>query len=47
MTRLHNAFIRFLGKSGAAPYLIQASGQKKGDRFEFALDAERIHFQSS
>lgn len=45
-TRLHTAFTHALGKSGAAPYLIQASGPKKGDRFELAISPERIHFQS-
>lgn len=44
-TRLHSALTRALGKSGAAPYLIQASGPKKGNRFELALAAERIFFQ--
>jgi len=44
-TRLHDALTRALGKSGAAPYLIQASGPKKGDRFELTLAAEHIHLK--
>jgi len=44
-TRLHDALTRALGKSGAAPYLIHASGPKKGDRFELTLAAEHIHLK--
>jgi CRISPR-associated protein (TIGR02584 family) len=44
-SRLHRALKSALGQNGAAPYLIQASGPKKGDRFELALPAEHIHIK--
>lgn len=44
-TRLHKALVRALGDSGAAPYRIRASGPKKGNQFELALDPESIHIQ--
>lgn len=44
-TRLHDALTRALGKNGAKPYLIQASGPKKGNQFELTLAAEHIHLK--
>jgi len=43
--RLHAALVRALGKNGAAPYLIRASGKGKGDRFELGLGAEHIRIE--
>lgn len=41
-TRLHAALVRALGRNGAAPYLVRASGRGKGDRFELTLAPEQI-----
>ncbi|MDD5297605.1 MAG: CRISPR-associated ring nuclease Csm6 [Rhodocyclaceae bacterium] len=42
-SRLHRALSVALGKTAAAPYLIRASGPKKGDHFELGLAVEYIH----
>lgn len=41
-SRLHAALVNALGRNGAAPYLVRASGRGKGDRFELGLGAEQI-----
>lgn len=46
-TRLHRALAAALGKNGATPYLIRASGPKKGDRFELGLAVEHIHIEEA
>jgi len=42
-SRLKTALIRALGENGAVPYLIHASGPRKGNWFELTLPPETIH----
>jgi len=40
--RLHNALVRTLGRSGAAPYLVRAARARHGAQFELGLDPALI-----
>lgn len=44
--RLHNALVRALGENGAAPYRIQPIGSRRLAKFELALSAEAILFET-
>lgn len=41
-TRLHDALVRALGESGAAPYRIRAVGKRRDARFELTLAPQHI-----
>jgi len=45
--RLHRVFVKALGESGAAPYLIRHVGTRKEAKFELGLGPEHIHLEAA